>query len=83
MSNPNFNSDSDTSDNDKPGGMSLWQTLISVLTAFFGVRSSASKERDIREGSLERFILLALLATAALVGLILLFVKILIATHGG
>lgn len=83
MSNPNFNSDSNATHNNKPSGMSLWHTLLSVLTAFFGVRSSASKERDIREGSLERFILLALLATVALVCVILLFVKFLIATHGG
>jgi|GEM_PF-3584042 len=83
MSKFRFNSNPASDYSRKSGGMSLWQTLISVLTAFFGVRSSASKERDIREGSLERFILLALLATLALVGIILLFVKILIATHGG
>lgn len=83
MSNPDINPNSDANTAGKPGGMGLWDTLISVLTAFFGVRSSASKERDIREGNLSHFILLALLATLVLVGVILLFVKFLMATHGG
>ena len=45
----------------------LWQSWMSVLAAFFGVQSSANRERDFTRGRASHFILLGLLATALLV----------------
>lgn len=45
----------------------LWQSWMSVLAAFFGVQSSANRERDFSRGRASHFILLGLLATALLV----------------
>ena len=45
----------------------LWQSWMSVLAAFFGVQSSANRERDFTRGRASHFIVLGLLATALLV----------------
>lgn len=55
------------------------RALFSVLSAFFGVQSSANRERDDNYGNAAHFILFGLAATIVLVGAIILFVRILIA----
>lgn len=53
-----------------PPAPTLWQSWMSVLAAFFGVQSSANRERDFTSGKASHFILLGLLATAVLIGLL-------------
>ncbi len=48
----------------------LWQSWMSVLAAFFGVQSSANRERDFTRGKASHFILLGLLATVLLIGVL-------------
>ncbi|MBR9829287.1 MAG: DUF2970 domain-containing protein [Oceanospirillales bacterium] len=55
---------------DKP---TLWQTLLSVLSGFFGVQSERNRERDFRNGRPLYYILTGLLmAGLFVVGVILL-----------
>ncbi|ROO27702.1 hypothetical protein SAOR_07650 [Salinisphaera orenii MK-B5] len=56
---------SESDDGQRPP--TLWQSWMSVLAAFFGVQSSANRERDFTRGRASHFILLGLLATALLV----------------
>ncbi|MES1929582.1 hypothetical protein SADO_10009 [Salinisphaera dokdonensis CL-ES53] len=53
----------------------LWQSWVSVLAAFFGVQSSANRERDFTRGKASHFILLGLLATILLIVLLVGLVK--------
>jgi len=48
----------------------LWQSWMSVMAAFFGVQSSANRERDFTRGKASHFILLGLLATVLLISLL-------------
>lgn len=43
---------------------------MSVLAAFFGVQSSANRERDFSRGKASHFILLGLLATVLLIAIL-------------
>ena len=43
---------------------SLWQVMRSVLASFFGVQSTANRERDFRHGSPAQFVVIGLLFTA-------------------
>lgn len=54
----------------------LWQSWVSVLAAFFGVQSSANRERDFTRGKASHFILLGLLATILLIVLLVGLVKL-------
>lgn len=54
----------------------LWQSWVSVLSGFFGVQSSAKRERDFTHGKASHFILLGLLATVLLIGLLVGMVKL-------
>ncbi|MES1927568.1 DUF2970 domain-containing protein [Salinisphaera sp. T31B1] len=56
---------------DEPAPPTLWQSWMSVLAAFFGVQSSANRERDFTRGKASHFILLGLLATVLLIGLLI------------
>ena len=58
------------SDDEPPRAPTLWQSWMSVLAAFFGVQSSANRERDFTRGKASHFILLGLLATVLLIGLL-------------
>lgn len=49
------------SDGAKP---SLWQVVKSVLSSFFGVQSTANRERDFQHGSPAQFVIVGLLFTA-------------------
>ena len=46
---------------------SLWQVMRSVLSSFFGVQSTANRERDFRHGSPAQFVMIGLLFTALFV----------------
>ena len=65
-----------------PSPPSLWQLFLSVLAAFFGVQSSANRERDFKHGKPHQFILLGLIATLAFIGLVLLLVKLVLRFAG-
>ena len=54
----------------------LWQSWMSVLAAFFGVQSSANRERDFTRGKASHFILLGVLATVLLIALLVGLVKL-------
>ncbi|MBO9469866.1 DUF2970 domain-containing protein [Endozoicomonas sp. G2_2] len=49
---------------------------MSVMAAFFGVQSSANRERDFTRGKASHFILLGLLATVVLIAVIIGLVKL-------
>ncbi|MES1939611.1 hypothetical protein T5B8_05188 [Salinisphaera sp. T5B8] len=53
----------------------LWQSWMSVLAAFFGVQSSANRERDFTRGKASHFILLGVVATVLLIALLIGLVK--------
>ncbi|HLQ86001.1 MAG TPA: DUF2970 domain-containing protein [Salinisphaeraceae bacterium] len=59
----------------------LGRTLFSVLSALFGVQSSANRERDQKEGNPAHFFLIGSLAVTTLVALIWLFVNMLIGLY--
>ena len=40
--------------------MNIWQTIKSILSAMFGVQSSANRERDFAQGRLKLFLILSL-----------------------
>lgn len=46
---------------------SFWQTVGSVLAAFFGVQSSKNRQRDFTRGNPKVFIVVGLLVTAAFI----------------
>jgi len=52
------------------------RAFFTVLSAFFGVQSSANKARDDAHGSMAQFITFGLIATALLIGAIWLLVWI-------
>jgi len=45
----------------KKNGISFGALLLSVLSAFFGVQSSANRERDFSSGKLSHFIIIGLM----------------------
>ncbi len=58
--------------------VSLWQTVGSVLAAFYGVQSSRAWRRDFSKGNALTFILTGLVMTAAFVGILLGIVKLIL-----
>lgn len=61
----------------------LWQTIGSVLAAFFGVQGSAARERDFTRGRPLHFILIGVAATAAFVLTLIVIVRLILAQAGG
>ncbi|MBA4501082.1 DUF2970 domain-containing protein [Marinobacterium marinum] len=57
---------------DKP---TLWQTLLSVLSSFFGVQSERNRERDFHGGHPVHYILTGLLMAALFVIAVILLVR--------
>jgi hypothetical protein len=51
----------------KPPRLGFWQTVSSVLAAFFGVQSSKARKRDFSSGNPLAFVLVALLLTGLFV----------------
>ncbi|MEQ9427115.1 MAG: DUF2970 domain-containing protein [Phycisphaerales bacterium] len=54
--------------------------MTSVLAAFFGVQSSANRERDFTRGRPIHFILIGLVATVAFILALVLIVRLILAT---
>ncbi len=59
--------DPNVKERDRKPGLGLRQMLGSVLAAAFGVQSSKNRERDFARGSVRRFAVLGVIATAAFV----------------
>lgn len=53
----------------------FWQTLLSVLSSFFGVQSERNRERDFREGRPLHYVLTGLLMAAVFVLVVILLVR--------
>jgi Protein of unknown function (DUF2970) len=53
----------------------LWDTIKSVGAAFFGVQSSANRERDFKHGKASHFIAVGLAATVVFVLVLILAVR--------
>lgn len=62
--------------------LTLWQTAMSVLAAFFGVQSSANRQRDFSRGRPLHFILIGLVATVIFVLVLVLVVRLVLAQAG-
>ncbi|MDB5967952.1 MAG: hypothetical protein JWQ90_402 [Hydrocarboniphaga sp.] len=60
----------------KPPRISFWQTVSSVLAAFFGVQSSKARKRDFSSGNPLAFVVVALLMTGLFVLLLLAIVRV-------
>lgn len=58
--------------------VTLWQTVVSVLAAFFGVQGSASRQRDFTRGKPIVFILVALALTGLFVIGLLTIVRVIL-----
>ncbi len=50
-----------------PPTVGFWQTVLSVLAAFFGVQSGRNRQRDFSRGKPWMFVLIAVVMTAALI----------------
>lgn len=60
----------------EPKSPSLWQSLTSVLAAFFGVQSRKNRERDFTRGKASHFIVIGVAVTVALVLTVIFIVKL-------
>ncbi len=58
--------------------LSFWQTVSSVLAAFFGVQSSRARQRDFSRGDPFAFIVVGVLMTAVFVATLVLVVKLIL-----
>ena len=67
---------------DGRGGVSLLQTIGSVLASFFGVQSLRNRDRDFSRGSAPRFIAVGLAMTAAFILVIWLVVRLVLRQAG-
>lgn len=67
-------------DEDRP--LTLWETVTSVLAAFFGVQSRANRERDFSRGRPIHFILVGVAATAIFVLALVLVVRLVLSQAG-
>lgn len=59
-----------------------WQAAGSVLAAFFGVQSGRNRERDFSRGRPAQYIVMGLVMTGALIGLIVIAVKLALVSAG-
>jgi hypothetical protein len=69
-------------ENSTPDKVSLWQTVGSVLAAFYGVQSSKARQRDFSKGDPLTFIVVGVVLTAAFVGVLLGIVKVILHSTG-
>jgi hypothetical protein len=63
-------------DSHKRETLSLWQTLVSVGQASFGVQNQKNKERDFEKGSITGFIAAALIFTVLFVVTLVVIVNV-------
>ena len=69
-----------TNPSEKPP--TLWQTIASVAASFFGVQSSANRQRDFKRGKPAHFIAVALGMTVAFILVVVVAVKIALRSAG-
>ena len=66
----------------KPGNVesapTLWQTITSVLAAFFGVQSSANRRRDFSRGRPAAFFIVAIALTLLFVAALVVLVQVIV-----
>lgn len=62
--------------------VSLWQTVVSVLWAFYGVQSDKNRQRDFSRGSAGTFIAVGFGLTTLFVLLMAGIVKLILASAG-
>ncbi|MDP7591911.1 MAG: DUF2970 domain-containing protein [Litorilituus sp.] len=55
--------------------LTLWQVILSVVSAFFGVQNDKTRHRDFSQGNLITFIFVGLLITLTLILIILALVS--------
>ncbi len=55
--------------------MTLWQIVLSVFSAFFGVQNNKAHHRDFNQGNITLFIITALFMTLLLIITIILVVN--------
>lgn len=67
------------SDDDRDRPLTLWETAMSVLAAFFGVQTSAKRRRDFRHGRPLHFIVIGAVATALFVIILVVLVRVILA----
>ncbi|MBB86157.1 DUF2970 domain-containing protein [Abyssibacter sp.] len=65
-----------------PEPPTFWQTLTSVLAAFFGVQSSKARQRDFTRGKPSHFVILGLGATALFVLVLIGIVRLVLTLAG-
>lgn len=63
-------------------GVTLWQAFKSVGASFFGVQSSANRERDFTRGKPQHFIIIGLVMTVVFIGAVILAVKLVMKNAG-
>lgn len=62
--------------------VSLWETVVSVLWAFYGVQSNKNRRRDFTHGNAGLFIAVGFGLTTLFVLLMVGIVKVILATNG-
>lgn len=60
----------------------LWEVFKSVNASFFGVQSSANRERDFKHGKAHHYIILGVVMTAVFIGGVILAVKLALSQAG-
>ena len=71
---------SEQSDNKKKP--TLWQVIVSVNAAFFGVQNSRNRERDFTQGKASHYIIVGVIMTALFVGALVFIVKMVLRSAG-
>lgn len=67
---------------EEQGELSLLDTVKSVSASFFGVQSSANRERDFTRGKASHFIIIGAVMTVVFIGGVMLAVKLVIKNAG-
>lgn len=63
-------------------GPTLWQVIKSVNASFFGVQSSANRERDFRHGKAHHFIIIGAVMTVVFILVVVMAVKLALSQAG-
>lgn len=62
--------------------VTLWQTAKSVAASFFGVQSSANRQRDFSKGKPHHFIIIGVVMTLLFIGGVIVAVKLVMKSAG-
>lgn len=69
-------------DPDQLAPPTFWQTVASVLAAFFGVQTSKARKRDFTHGKAWHFIVIGLVTTIVFVLVLIAIVRLVLAAAG-